>query len=90
VHERSNVQFHYSWLIILMVLAGCKEKKLLSFLDRKGKYYVAIYESLGKAKDNKNQQENNIVFAMLLEEIQHCKTNVWHTYRGSLGDRRDS
>jgi hypothetical protein len=39
---------------------------------------VTRYESLWQGKDNKNQQENNIVFAMLLAEIQKHTTNVWH------------
>jgi hypothetical protein len=64
-------------MIILIALAGWKEPKLSAFLDRKGKCYAARYESLWQAKDNKNQQANNIVFSMLLEEIQQHTTNVW-------------
>jgi hypothetical protein len=63
-------EFHYSWIIILIDLAGWQETKFSTFLDRKGKFYAARYESLDQAKDNKNQQANNTVFAMLLEEIQ--------------------
>jgi hypothetical protein len=57
-------------MIILITLARWKEPKLSSFLDRMGKCYVARYESLWHAKDNKTQKENNIVFSMMLEDIQ--------------------
>jgi len=41
---------------------------------------VAKYESLWQAKDNKTQQENNKVFAILLEEIQQHTTNIWRIH----------
>jgi hypothetical protein len=75
--QDNGTEFHYSWMIILIALAGWKEPKFSSFLDRMGKCYAARYESLWQAKDNKTQQENNTVFAMLLEEIQQCTTNIW-------------
>jgi hypothetical protein len=75
--QDNGTEFHYSWMIILIALAGCQEPKFSVFLDRKGKFYASRYESLWQAKDNKTQQENNIVFAMLLEEIQQRKSNVW-------------
>jgi hypothetical protein len=31
----------------------------------------------GRKRTTNMQQENNIVFAMLLEEIQQCTMNVW-------------
>jgi hypothetical protein len=68
--QDNETEFHYSWLIILIDLAGWKEPNFSSFLDRKGKCYASRYESLWQAKDNKNQRENNKVFVMLLEEIQ--------------------
>jgi hypothetical protein len=51
-------------------LVAWKDPKLSSFLDRKGKYYTTKYATLWQAKDTKNQQENNMVFSMLLEDIQ--------------------
>lgn len=75
--QYNGTEFHYSWLIILIALAGWEEPKLSTFLHRKGKCYAVRYESFWQAKDNKNQQANNTVFAMLLEEIQQLTTNVW-------------
>jgi hypothetical protein len=68
--QDNGTEFHYSWLIILIALAGWQEPKFSTFLDRVGKCYATRYESLWKEKDNKTQQENNTVFSMLLEEIQ--------------------
>jgi hypothetical protein len=45
-----------------------------------GKCYAAKYESLWQAKDNKTQQENNKVFAILLEEIQQHTNKIWHIH----------
>jgi hypothetical protein len=56
--------------MILINLAGWQYPKFPAFLDKVGKCYVVRYESLWQVKDNKMQQENNIVFSMLLEEIQ--------------------
>jgi hypothetical protein len=53
--QDSGTKFHYSWIIILIALAGWQEPKFSAFLDRKGKCYVVRYESLWQAKDNKNQ-----------------------------------
>jgi hypothetical protein len=44
--QDNGTEFHYSWLIILIALAGWQEPKFSSFLDRKGKCYAARYESL--------------------------------------------
>jgi hypothetical protein len=60
--QDNGTKFHYSWLIILIALAGWKEPKFLTFLDRMGKCYAARYESLWKEKDNKTQQANNMFF----------------------------
>jgi hypothetical protein len=54
--QDNGTEFHYSWLVILIVLVGWKEPKFSLFLDRMGKCYVARYESLRQAKDNKMQQ----------------------------------
>jgi hypothetical protein len=75
-----GTEFHYSWLIILIDLVGWKEPKFSAFVDRMGKCYVARYETLWKAKDNKNQQANNTVFAMFLEDMQQKTANVWRIH----------
>jgi hypothetical protein len=75
--QDNGIDFHYSWLIILIALIGWEEPKFSAFLDRMVKCYATIYESLWKAKDNKEQQENNTFFAMWLEEIQQRKNNLW-------------
>jgi hypothetical protein len=62
--------------MILIALAGWKEPKFSKFLERVGKCYVARYESLRQAENNKTRQENNTVFCMMLEEIQQCTINV--------------
>jgi hypothetical protein len=54
--QENGTEFHYSWMIILIALAGWKEPKLSSFLDSMGKCYVNIYESLWQAKDNNTQK----------------------------------
>jgi hypothetical protein len=78
--QDNGTDFHYSWLIILIYLEGWMEPKFSSFLDRKGKCYAVRYDSLWQAKDNKNQQENNTVFVMLLEEIQRRTADSWHIH----------
>jgi hypothetical protein len=55
---------------------GWKEPKFSVFLDRSGKFRVAVY-MLWKENESKNQQAHNTVFSMLLEDMQHKKTNVW-------------
>jgi hypothetical protein len=75
--QDNGTEFHYTWLIILIALVGWKELKLSTFLDRMGRFYASKYESLWQAKDNKAQQENSAIFAMLLEEIQQCTSKVW-------------
>jgi hypothetical protein len=65
--QDNGYEFHYSFLIILISLVGWQEPKFSAFLDRKGKCYVARYESLWQAKENKNKQENKTIFVMLLE-----------------------
>jgi hypothetical protein len=79
--QDNGTEFHYSWLMILVALAGWQEPKYTAFITRMGKCYAARYESLWQAKDNKAQQENNAVFSMLLEEIQQCTANTWHIPR---------
>jgi hypothetical protein len=64
--QDNGTKFHYSWMIILISLVGWQEPKFSTFLDIMGKCYATRYESLWKEKDNKMQQEKNIVFAMLL------------------------
>jgi hypothetical protein len=86
--QDNGTKFHYSWLIILIDLVGRKEPNFLAFLDRKGKCYAARYESLWHAKDNKMQQENNTVFAMLLEELQQRIANVWRMPMEVVQDRK--
>jgi hypothetical protein len=76
--QDNGPKFHYSWLIILINLAGWQEPKFSTFLDISGKCYTTRYESLWQDKDNKNQLVNSMVFVMLLEEIKQCTTNVWH------------
>jgi len=45
-----------------------------------GKFYASRYETLWKAKDNKNQRENNALFAIFLEDMQQKTTNVWRIH----------
>jgi hypothetical protein len=47
--QDNGIEFHCSWLIILIALAGWKEPKFLTFLDRMGKFYAARYEFLWQA-----------------------------------------
>jgi hypothetical protein len=61
----------------MIALVGWQEPKVLSFMDIKGKFFATRYETLWQEKDNKNQQENNIVFSMFLEDMQQKTTNVW-------------
>jgi hypothetical protein len=65
--QDNETDFHYSRLIVLIALAGWKETKFSIILDRMGKCYAARYESLWKENDRKMHDENNIIFAMLLE-----------------------
>jgi hypothetical protein len=48
--QDNGIEFHYSWLIILIPLAGWQEPKFSSIMDREGKFYESIYDSLWKAK----------------------------------------
>jgi hypothetical protein len=62
--QDNGIQFHYSWLLIVISLVGWNEPRFLMFVG-KGKCYTMRYENLWKDKDNKNQQANNVIFPCL-------------------------
>jgi hypothetical protein len=41
--QKNGIEFRYSWMIILMALAGWQEPKFSAFLDKMGKFYAARY-----------------------------------------------
>jgi hypothetical protein len=62
--------------MILVALVGWQEPKYTTFISRMGNCYTTKYDSLWQAKDKKAQHTNNMVFAMLLEEIQQRIANT--------------
>jgi hypothetical protein len=64
-----RTKFHYSWLIIMIMLIGWK--------DPTYSYLCDWYRSLGRNFDSKKRSGNSITFARYLSDMQENISNTW-------------
>jgi hypothetical protein len=64
-----GIEFHYSWLIILISLVGYGESRYSVFYQSLGKCHATKFTTLWRTSDAKKGKENYTIFAMILEEM---------------------
>jgi hypothetical protein len=72
-----GMEFHYSWIIILVALVGWKNPKYTMFLQINRRWSATQYESLWHSTVAKDIQENTDIFNTYLEEIQGKVEETW-------------
>jgi hypothetical protein len=70
-------EFHYSWLLILIALMGCKEPTYTMFLQRTKKCDATCYTSLLSTTDCKEKKTSSDMFTLYLMEIQNRLEYAW-------------
>jgi hypothetical protein len=68
-----GMEFHYSWLIILIALIRWKDPSYSYFRDRIGHCHTAQYTSMGITLDPKKISGNADTFDGYLSDIQGNK-----------------
>jgi hypothetical protein len=89
--QDNGTEFHYSWLIILIALAGWQEPK---FSDIFGQEWESVMRPgmspSGRKRTIRCSKENNSVFHVARRHPTTHNECVVHTNGGSAGDRGDS
>jgi hypothetical protein len=56
--QDSRIEFHYSWLIIIIALVGWRQTKFSMFFQRIGKCCVSQYATLWHTSTAKERKDN--------------------------------
>jgi hypothetical protein len=71
-----GIEFHYSWLIMLIAIMGWKELKCVFFSTRPKPNHGAIYLLLGTTLDARNKKMNTNIFKGYLCDIEDTIANI--------------
>jgi hypothetical protein len=71
------MEFHYSWLLILIALDTWEKPKYSTFCDRRGKCHATRYETLRHNIDPKQRKANASIFGMYIQEMQEKIADTW-------------
>jgi hypothetical protein len=72
-----GIEFHYSWLLMLIAIMGWKEPNYTFFGTRPMPNCGARYLSLGVASYSKHKKINAVVFKEYLRDLQKAISNMW-------------
>jgi hypothetical protein len=76
VHDLGT-EFHYSWLLMLIMLMGWRESPYSYFCEWIGRCRVTRYTLLGRKSDPKHRSTNTGTFSKYFIEIQESIANTW-------------
>jgi len=65
-----GIEFHYSWLIMIIVLVGWRHPKFSMSFRRIGKRCILEYVAVWHISTKNERKANLSIFEMFLEEIQ--------------------
>jgi len=71
-----RMEFHYSWLLMLMAFMGWREPRYVSFATRPKPKKGAIYLLLGTTSDARHKKMNGSIFKGYLRDLQEAISNI--------------
>jgi hypothetical protein len=72
-----RIEFHYSWLIILIALVGWEVPKYIIFYPRAGKCCATKYVILWNTSATKERMANSSIFSMYFDEMREKVDDTW-------------
>jgi hypothetical protein len=71
------IEFHYSWLIILIAFMGWREPRYVNFCTRPKPNQGERYLLLKAMSDARHKRMNGSIFEEYLRDLQEAINNMW-------------